>query len=299
MSDPFERLAGLEPSGGGASRRYLLLDVFTATPLQGNQLAVFGDGRGLDDATMQAVARELKLSETVFVLPAEGAGDARARIFTPAVELPFAGHPVLGTAVALAAALGRGSVVLETGAGLVEVVVEAGEGPVRSGEMGQPIPSWERFERERELLAALGVTEAIAPVDVYTNGPRQIMVALASSRAVGALDPDLWGLVRVAGAALVSCFAGAEGRFKSRVFAPGLGVDEDPATGSAAGPLAVHCARHGLGAFGLPIEISQGAEIGRPSLLRARADGSSEHLEAVRVGGDVVIVGRGEIVLAT
>ncbi len=204
---------------------------------------------------------------------------------------------MLGTAVALAVALGRTSVVLETGAGAVEVIVERGEGRVRAGEMGQPIPNWERFGAEPELLRALGVAESCAPVEIYANGPRHIMVALSSAEAVAALDPDLRALARVAGEAGVSCFAGGEGRFKTRMFAPGLGVEEDPATGSAAGPLAVHCARHGLSAYGTHIEISQGAEIGRPSLLRARADGSPEQLDAVRVGGDVVFLGRGEIAL--
>jgi trans-2,3-dihydro-3-hydroxyanthranilate isomerase len=302
MDGAIERLTGFDPLGGlgsvgGVPHRYLLLDVFAETPLEGNQLAVFADGRSFDGSAMQAVAREMKLSETVFVLPAETGGDARVRIFTPAAELPFAGHPVLGTAVALAAALGKDSVQLETGVGTVTVVLEPGEGRVRCGEMTQPVPSWEGFAATRDLLAALGVERAELPVEEYCNGPRHIMVAIACEQAVAALDPDLGSLGRVAGEAGVSCFAGRDGLFKSRMFAPGLGVAEDPATGSAAGPLAVHGARHGRSRFGQQIEIRQGTEIGRPSLLKARAEGSREAVESVHVGGSVVILGRGELFL--
>jgi trans-2,3-dihydro-3-hydroxyanthranilate isomerase len=298
METALDALAAFEPfAGAGSSRRYLLIDVFSDQPLEGNQLAVFPDGRGLEGARMQAVARELKLSETVFVLPAEDGGDARVRIFTPSAELPFAGHPVLGTAVALGSALGRESVRLETGAGPVTVELAPGAGRTRSGEMSQPLPSWAPFEGAAELLAALGVERAELPVEEYRNGPRHIMVCIASEAAVAALDPDLRALQRVAGEAGVSCFAGRDGRFKSRMFAPGLGVPEDPATGSAAGPLAVHCARHRRSEFGRQIEIRQGAELARPSLLRARAEGSAEALESVYVGGSVVILARGEMFL--
>ncbi|MCW3033100.1 MAG: phenazine biosynthesis protein PhzF family [Solirubrobacterales bacterium] len=298
MSDALERLIGFDPFGEMSSpRRYLLLDVFAEAPLEGNQLAVFADGRGLDARTMQSVARELKLSETVFFLPPEAGGDARVRIFTPSAELPFAGHPVLGSAVVLAGALGRDTVVLETASGPVSIKLEPGAGRVRSGEMAQPLPSWERFGAADELLGALGVERSRLPVEEYRNGPRHIMVALDSEQQVASLDPDLRAVSWIAGEAGVSCFAGGAGRFKSRMFAPGLGVNEDPATGSAAGPLAVHCARHGESSFGERIEIRQGGEIGRPSLLQARAVGSSEALESVLVGGTTVMLARGEMFL--
>jgi trans-2,3-dihydro-3-hydroxyanthranilate isomerase len=292
-----QQLRGFDPFGARPLRAYLLLDVFAQQPLEGNQLAVFMDARGLGGDQMQAVARELKLAETVFVLPAEQGGDCRVRIFTPATELPFAGHPVLGSAVAVAGALGAARVVLETGSGLVTVELAPGTGIARVAEMAQPVPDWKPFAAAPELLAALGLKRSELPVEEYCNGPRHIMVRLASEQAVAELDPDLRGLQRVLGEAGVSCFAGAEGRFKSRMFAPGLGVDEDPATGSAAGPLAVHCCRHGLCAFGEQIEIRQGAELRRPSLLKARAEGSAQSVQAVLVGGSAVIVGRGELML--
>jgi trans-2,3-dihydro-3-hydroxyanthranilate isomerase len=277
------------------SRRYFLLDVFTAHPLKGNQLAVFVDGEGIDSATMQALARELKLSETVFVLAAQAGGDARVRIFTPSAELPFAGHPVLGSAVLVAGALDRRAVVLETASGPVAVEVEPLVGRVGAGVMSQPIPTMEPFEGESELLDALGVERSELPIEAYRNGPRHLYVALASREALKALEPDMGALARCLGESGVSCFAGAGRRYESRMFAPGVGVPEDPATGSAAGPLAVHLARHGLIGYGEEIEIVQGVEIDRPSLLRARVDGGVERIESVRVGGSAVLLGRGEV----
>jgi trans-2,3-dihydro-3-hydroxyanthranilate isomerase len=299
MSGPLERLAAFDPFGPDprqrrATRRYFLVDAFTETALEGNQLAVVADARGLDGDQMQRVARELNLSETVFVLPASGGGDVRVRIFTPASELPFAGHPVLGCAVVLGAALGRSSVTLETGIGAVPIELHGRGDEVAFGRMRQPIPRWERYESEAELLEALGVERSGLPVEVYDNGPRHVYVELADETEVADLDPDTRALAGL-GAVGVSCFSGSGRRWKTRMFAPGLGVREDPATGSAAGPLAVHLARHGRVAFGEEIEISQGAEIGRPSLLYARAEGSPGEVRAVEVAGRAVIVGRGEL----
>jgi trans-2,3-dihydro-3-hydroxyanthranilate isomerase len=283
--------------GVSAAHRYVLLDVFTDTPLQGNQLAVFPDAGTLLPRQMQPLARELNLSETVFVLAPEQGGDARIRIFTPTAELPFAGHPVLGAAMVVGGELGADAVSLETGSGLVPVALRRGGGRVAYGSMRQPIPAWGPYERARELLAALGVERSGLPVEAYVNGPRHVYVELDGERAVAALEPDVRALAEL-GAIGVSCFAGAGTRWTTRMFAPGLGVSEDPATGSAAGPLAVHLARHGRTAFGEQIEIRQGAEVGRPSLLHARAVGSADAVERVEVGGSAVILAGGEFVLA-
>jgi trans-2,3-dihydro-3-hydroxyanthranilate isomerase len=282
------------PGGDGSTpRRYVIADVFTDTPLQGNQLAVFTDGRGLPAEQMQRAARELNLSETVFFLPAERDGDLRIRIFTPASELPFAGHPVLGSAFLAGELMQAASVRLETGAGVVPVELRRQRGQIVSGRMEQPIPEWAPYEQPERLLAALGVASSGLPVEAYRNGPRHVFVALDGETAVAALRPDLGALADL-GDIGVSCFAGAGARWKTRMFAPGLGVSEDPATGSAAGPLAIHLARHGRTGFGEEIEIRQGAEIGRPSVLLARVDGSAQRVERVLVGGSAVIVARGE-----
>jgi trans-2,3-dihydro-3-hydroxyanthranilate isomerase len=279
---------------GVAAYRYVVCDVFTDRPLVGNQLAVFTDAREIGEELLQPLAREINFSETVFVLPAEGEGHARIRIFTPSAELPFAGHPTLGTAFVLAAPLSLDEIRLETGAGVVPVRLER-EGPkIVFGRMEQPLPTVEPYEREAELLAALGVERSELPVEVYDNGLRHVYVTLASEDAVTALRPDMNRLADLPSVLGVNCIAGSGARWKTRMFAPSGGVPEDPATGSAAGPLAFHVARHGRIEFGQEIEISQGAEIGRPSTLYARVEGSADRAERVEVGGSAVVVARGE-----
>lgn len=276
-----------------ASLRYVIVDVFTDRPFQGNQLAVFTDARDLEPATMQTLAREIGFSETTFVLPAERDGTARVRIFTPAAELRFAGHPILGTAWVLAASLQRGVVELETGSGVIPVELERDEaGALVFGRMVQPVPTVEPYPDTGRLLAALGVTSASLPVERYDNGVLHTFVVLGSPEAVAALRPDFQELAELEVNA--SCCAGSGTSWKTRMFAPALGVWEDPATGSAAGPLACHLCRHGLVEWGAEIEISQGVEIGRPSRLFARAEGRGEVIERVTCGGSAVVVARGE-----
>jgi trans-2,3-dihydro-3-hydroxyanthranilate isomerase len=276
------------------SLRYQICDVFTDRALTGNALAVFTDGSGLDDATMQALAREMNLSESTFVQRATSKeADARVRIFTPTVELPFAGHPILGTAFVLAAPLQRDRIRLETGRGVVPVHLERDDARITFGWMTQPVPRLAPFAAVAELLAALGVERAGLPIELYDNGPHHVFVELASPQAVATLRPDLSRLAAL-GSLAVTTYARKGEQWKSRVFAPGGGVPEDPATGSAAGPLALHLARHGRIAFGDTIVIEQGVEIGRPSTLHARVTGSADRIDAVEVGGSAVVVARGE-----
>ena len=279
-----------------ALHAYVVADVFTERPLEGNQLAVFLDGGLVPEELMQATARELNLSETVFVLPPSGGADALIRIFTPDRELPFAGHPVLGSAVVLGEQRGLETVRLETGSGVVPVELRR-DGEAVFGRMVQPLPTWEPYARADELLRAVGVERSGLPVELYRNGPGHVYVELETEEAVAALRPDLDALASHEGVG-ANCFAGSGTRWKTRMFGPGIGIAEDPAAGSAAGPLAVHLARHGRIRFGDEIEIRQGAELLRPSVLYARADGSAERLERVTVGGNAVVVARGEYRLA-
>jgi trans-2,3-dihydro-3-hydroxyanthranilate isomerase len=275
-----------------ATARFVIADVFTDRPLSGNQLAVFTDARAIPEEMLQPLAKEMGFSETVFVLPPEAGGHARIRIFTPAAELPFAGHPVLGTAFALAAPLQLVEIRLETGAGIVPITLEREGARISFGRMQQPIPEHEPFAAAEQLQEVLGVRSQL-PVELYHLGPGHVYLELGSEQEVAALEPDFGALARLTDAG-VNCFAGTGLQWKTRMFAPASGVAEDPATGSAAGPLAIHLARHGRIGFGEEIEISQGAEIGRPSKLYARADGSAERIEGVEVGGSAVIVARGE-----
>jgi trans-2,3-dihydro-3-hydroxyanthranilate isomerase len=274
--------------------RYVICDVFTDRPLTGNPLAVFTDARALPTGCLQPLAREINYSETVFVYPPAAGGHVRIRIFTPTDELPFAGHPVLGTAFVLGGPLQLPTIILETGVGPVPVVLERDGPRITFGRMTQPVPTIEPFEAEKDLLTALGVVRSALPIEVYTNGLRHAFVALETEADVAALRPNLHALARVPGVTTVSCCAGRGRRWKTRAFARGHGVHEDPATGSAAGPLACHLARHGRIAFGEEIEIAQGAEVGRPSTLYARVEGRPDRITQVEVGGAVVLVGRGE-----
>jgi trans-2,3-dihydro-3-hydroxyanthranilate isomerase len=274
-----------------STHRFVVADVFTDTPLEGNQLAVFTDARDVPEDLLQPIAKEIGFSETVFVYAPTDGGHARMRIFTPVTEIPFAGHPTLGTAFVLAQPMQLEEIRLETGNGIVAVRLER-EGPrIAFGRMQQPVPSVEPFDGP--VLEALGVQRSELPVEVYDNGIRHVYVALGSEGEVAGLEPDLAALAKLDTVG-VNTFAGSGKRWKTRMFGPGSGVPEDPATGSAAGPLAVHLARHGRIGWGDEIEISQGAEIGRPSTLYARAEGSADAIERVEVGGSAVVVARGE-----
>jgi len=279
------------------SFRYVIVDVFSKRPLAGNQLAVFTNAEPIPEHLLQPLAKEIGFSETVFCYPAEAEGHVRIRIFTPASELPFAGHPTLGTAFVLAAPMQLGSIGLETGSGLVTVELErGGSGRILFGRMSQPLPRVEPFARAAELLAALGLERSELPVELYDNGIAHVFVALDSEERVAALAPDSKALAAF-GSIGVNCFAGAGEKWKTRCFVSGLGISEDPATGSAAGPLALHLARHGAVSFGEEIEIRQGEEIGRPSFLYASAHGTSEAVLRIEVGGCAVVVARGEFAL--
>lgn len=271
--------------------RYVIVDVFTDTPLSGNQLAVFTDARGIDADLMQALTREIGFSESVFLLPAEAGGHARVRIFNPREEMAFAGHPVLGAAWVLAQPLQRDVVELETPMGAVPVELDRDEaGALVFGRMQQPLPQIRPLDGEQELFAALRVSGSELPVELYDNGARHILVTLADPQAVAALAPDLGAIARL-GVTGVNCFAAEGSRWKNRMF---WANGEDAATGSAAGPIACHLCRHGLVEWGEWVEISQGVEIDRPSTLFARADGGDGTIERVFCGGRAVVVARGE-----
>jgi trans-2,3-dihydro-3-hydroxyanthranilate isomerase len=283
--------------------QYVIVDVFTTIALQGNPLAVFPDAVGIPAERMQLIAREMNLSETTFVLPARADGDRRVRIFTPVGELPFAGHPVLGTAAVLGVSTAVDRLRLETAGGTIPVDFRHRSDRTVTAAMRQPIPVWEPYGRRDELLDALGLESSTLPVDAYRNGPRHVYVGVESEAALARVQPDLGALARHPDMAAI-CFSrpGGSGgpadcgdRWRMRMFSPAYGVSEDAGTGSAAGPLAVHLARYGLLPFGKQIEIVQGVEMGRPSHMFARAEGNSRRLDTVEVEGSAVITARGTL----
>src|SRR5581483_9651721 len=201
---------------GVGTFRFVVTDVFTDVPLAGNQLAVFTDAREIPEETLQLLAREINFSETVFVYPANSEGHVRIRIFTPALELPFAGHPVLGTAFVLAGPLQLEELLLETGAGVVPVRVERKGSNIVFGWMRQPAFGWEPYDRAAELLALLGVEESGLPVDAYLQGPGHVLVELGSPAEVAALRPDFGALLELSEYGTM-CFARDGDAWKVRV----------------------------------------------------------------------------------
>ena len=275
------------------THEYVVADVFTKTALEGNPVAVFLDAAALSAERMQQIANEMHLSETVFVLPPQEDGDVRVRIFTPVNELPFAGHPTLGTAIVLSELKpGRDPDGDRHGNGDVRHRA-CHSGWLRLGEHVATHPHLEKLRPGGQLLAGLGVAAADSalPVEVYHNGPRHVFVGLPSVPELSALQPDQRILARLPDMA-ANCFAGSGTQWRLRMFSPAYGVVEDAATGSAAGSLAVHLARHGLIPFGEWIEILQGVEIGRPSTMRARATGAPDRIETVQVAGSAIVVAR-------
>lgn len=273
---------------------YALLDVFTDTRFGGNQLAVFRDARGIPEALMQTIASELNLAETTFVLPPSSAdADHRVRIFTPTTELPFAGHPTLGTAYLLS----DGSDVtlrLEEGVGVIPVTMRGA-----FGEMTQRLPVFEPPPIDRAAVAAALSLEASAlrddlPIEVGSSGVRHLLAPLRDLDAVRRARPR-------AGISADNVYAFALGGDRpgtdvhGRMFGYGVGIIEDAASGSAQGPLGAYLVRHRLvaGAPTVRITSEQGFEMGRPSLARIEIDLRDAAVVAVRVGGHSVVIGGG------
>jgi trans-2,3-dihydro-3-hydroxyanthranilate isomerase len=288
---------------------FVLVDVFTDRPFGGNQLAVFTDARGLSPRAMQALARELNFAESTFVLPPDDARSAaRVRIFTPRAELPFAGHPTVGTAAVLAGAglvAFEGDVAafrLEEGIGDVEVAVRR-RGALLSGELtlAKPVVLPAVAPDRGHVAAALSL-EASAVKDAWFAGIGVpfCFVHVASQEAVdrAVLDRAAWAS-RIAGgwSPHLFFFAGdlASGsELHARMFAPALGIEEDPATGSAVAILIAAVAARGAQRDGtLELRIRQGVAMGRASTLEARAVKREGVVERVHVGGSVRFSGRG------
>ena len=294
------------------SYRFLHVDVFTDHLFGGNQLAVFPDGRGLSPATMQAIAKEINFSETTFVLPPEQTGtDVRVRIFTPGSELPMAGHPTIGTTFALARvgaiAPRCERLVFGLGAGPTPVTLTWNDCDVDFVWMTQSPPTFASALVDRGAAAsALSLPHSAIvttlPVQVVSCGLPYLMVPLETRTAVDAVvvnSQALDTLLHGAGASGVFVFsteAGADpAAAYSRMFAPGLGVAEDPATGSASGPLGCYLVRHDLvSADQARSMISvQGVKMGRPSDVHISIAVDAGEISSVRVGGSSVLAGEG------
>jgi trans-2,3-dihydro-3-hydroxyanthranilate isomerase len=296
--------------------RYLTADVFTDKPFGGNQLAVFPDAKGLDDEQMFALAREFNFSETTFVFPPEKGGTRKLRIWTPGGEVPFAGHPTVGTAHVLAE-IGEiplegesTSIVFEEQVGPVPVKIRASGGkPVfaqlsvaKLPEIGPPVPTRETLASMLSLEPKDLVGGHFAPQSVSCGLPF-LFVALKDRAAVkrSRIRVDQWErTLGSAWASMIMVFSRDPERegsdIRARMYAPGISVPEDPATGSACAALGGYLAARDTRQEGtLRWIVEQGFELGRPSILEVEVDKSAGAITAVRVGGASVMMGEGTI----
>jgi trans-2,3-dihydro-3-hydroxyanthranilate isomerase len=284
------------------------VDVFASRALEGNQLAVFTDASGLSDAEMQALAREMRLAETTFIVPREQAVERErgvaVRIFTIAEELPFAGHPTLGTAFVLANSRGVDEVTLELKVGPIAVrFVDRDDG--RFGEMTQHDPVFGMNHRPADIAGAAGLPldaiDASVPIETVSTGFPFAIVPLRSLDAIGALSLDLRRAdeyLRGSDARLFYFVTRDTGSEAARLHARMIFyAGEDPATGSAAGCAAAWMVRHGVARPDEQVMIEQGIEAKRPSRIFVRASQDGSHVHNVRVGGYCVEVLRGEVTL--
>jgi trans-2,3-dihydro-3-hydroxyanthranilate isomerase len=293
--------------------QYYLVDVFTDRPFGGNQLAVFTDGRGLAPETMQQIARELNLSETTFVLPPDDpANHYRVRIFTPGMELPMAGHPTVGTAYVLAheklidTSGNRSTIRLEEKVGVIPVVLELNDGIPAMITMQQPLPTYGAvFTNWHTIAEMLSIDledfAAPLPMQAISSGVPFLFVPLKTLAAVQKVKMrvDVWErAVKDFEAPHVFVFTREtvtpEATVHSRMFAPAMGIAEDPATGAASGPLGCYLIRYKLlNENPAKIISEQGYEMGRPSHIHIEIEQMGGEIMRVSVGGHCVYMGAG------
>ena len=302
-----------------ATYTFYQLDVFTDVPLGGNPLAVFPDGTGLDTPTMQALAREMNLSETTFVFPSANA-TKKVRIFTPGAEVPLAGHPTIGTWWLLGelgeielSDKGTTRITQETGAGILPVDIHSSGGVPNKVVMVQTLPEFTAcIEDTVRLASCLGADPGAVLPDpksqVVNTAIPQLMVPFRSLKDLqvlpsGGSGADLTQLVREVGSECAMCYSMETVDPKStvhcRMFAPGIGVPEDPATGSAAGALGSYLVRYGIvkAERGVAkVVVEQGLEIDRPSRIEVEVSVSdTDEITEVRVGGEALTIIKGEV----
>lgn len=285
---------------------FVQLDVFTSTPLEGNQLAVFPDGRGLTDADMQALAREMNLSETTFIIPRDPATErekgVRVRIFTVTEELPFAGHPTLGTAMVLRGNSGADRIILDLNVGRIPVQFTTRDG-LPFGQMTQRDPEFGQIHSREEVARAAEVSiNDIAddvPIQTVSTGNAFAMVPVRSLSVLQKLAPSWSSMKSHLSKSDAKFFyfvsretLNHEAKLQARMIFYG---GEDPATGSAAGPCIAWAVQHGIVAPEEQALIAQGAEMNRKSRIYVMAGKIDYKIVNIRVGGHAVEVVRGEI----
>ncbi len=299
--------------------QYYLVDVFTDRPFGGNPLAVFPDAQGISPAVMQSLAKELNLSETTFVLPPQQAGnDCQVRIFTPAVELPMAGHPTVGTAFILShnnlisLTEPETTLLFEEGVGVIRVTLSVKDGQASIIQMRQPLPTFgPQFTERDAIMRMLSLDaadfDAALPFEVVSCGVPFLYVPVKSLEAVRRIRfrRNVWEqTLRDFVAPHIFVFTQetetAHATVHSRMFAPAMGIVEDPATGAASGPLGCYLVRHELVKLDNVVEFvsEQGFEIGRPSFVTIKIALEGRRITGVQIGGQCYFMGEGSLELA-
>ncbi|MGI2328923.1 PhzF family phenazine biosynthesis protein [Planococcus sp. YIM B11945] len=299
--------------------RYSLFDVFTKQPFGGNQLAVFHEGDGLSAETMQKIARELNLSETVFLCaPHHPKNQKSLRIFTPQMELPMAGHPTIGAAFMMAdqelipTDEGQNDWILEETVGDIPVMVHKKDGRIARVEMKQPLPTFGEVFPERQLAADLLSLAAEEldpglPLQTVSTGVPFLFVPVKSLASIRNINfrSDVWEKHFSLHPNAQHIFAFTteteemDSTVHSRMFAPAMGIPEDPATGAASGPLGAYLVEHGVVPFeesgNYAIRSEQGMEMGRPSFIEIAIRKNGTEFQEIKIGGTSVAVGNGEL----
>jgi trans-2,3-dihydro-3-hydroxyanthranilate isomerase len=287
--------------------QFAQFDVFTSKALEGNSLAVFGDGRGLSDAEMQTIAREMNLSETTFIFPRDDATEkergVRVRIYTVQEELPFAGHPTLGTAFALRGSSGANEIRLDLNVGTVPVTFEERSGEPVFGEMQQKDPNFGTVHDRDKISQVTGIPleniESTLPIQTVSTGlPFTILPLrnLDAARRLAINQARTSEYLSASGGKFLYCVSRETVDSTARLHARMLFYNgEDPATGSASGCAAAWMVEHGVAQPDERVLIEQGIEMKRPSRIFVRASRRNDRVVNVRVGGNVVEVLRGEL----
>lgn len=294
---------------------YFLMDVFTNQHYSGNQLAIFPDATQIPDDLLPKIARELNLSETVYLYPkTHPDADFKMRIFTPASELPTAGHPTIGTSIFLARKIDHEnneiySLTLEQKIGNIPVQVQIVNNLPVKATMEQPLPNFGEIFEDRQVMAELiGLNEEDLlefPVQLVGCGVPYVIIPVKSIdliKKIGFRLDRYNELKKSFGGAFIYAFTPSgetkDGKVHGRMFAPEAGILEDPATGSANGPLGCYLTKYGI--LQSPYLSEQGFEMGRPSIIEIEIDkGTDENIRSVKVGGEAVLTGKGEIYLTS
>ncbi|WP_456309585.1 PhzF family phenazine biosynthesis protein [Serratia proteamaculans] len=267
---------------------YTVLNAFTHSPLEGNPVAVFHDAKDFSVPVMQAIARQLQLSETTFISEATPDGQARVRIFTPVNELPFAGHPLMGTACAYSRRHCLERFIFHTDIGPVRVAVEHHGLTLSSVKINIPPARLIPFADGERLLKALGLKQSLLPIAMYDAGARHVLVSVDSIETLHALRPDHQALTEFENLA-VNCFVWCGRKAENRMFSPAYGVKEDAGTGSAVGPIALHLMKHGQLKVNEKLTVEQGILLNRRCVMYGEIKQQDNAVTHIELSGKVTL----------